>query len=98
VPPDDVVGDVAVVAAGPARPGGPQRTGGEDPPGQRRQPVGELDLGPEERDDQVRGAVGSRNQQAVRRFPQLPAGRRLVERDPLPGLEAQLARLRCPGV
>jgi catechol 2,3-dioxygenase-like lactoylglutathione lyase family enzyme len=98
VPPDDVVGDVAVVPGGPARPGSPQRAGRKDAPCQRGEPSGDLDLGAEERDDQVRGAVRVGSEEPVRRFSQAPAVRRLIECDALPGLKAQLARLRRPRI
>src|SRR5215469_5975855 len=96
--PDDVIGDVAVVAGRPAGPGGPQRAGRGDPPGQRGQPVRDLGPGPEERDDHVGGAVRAGAAQAVGWFAQLPAGWRFVERDPVPRLEAQLASLGGGGV
>src|SRR6202040_26657 len=51
--PHSVVRGVAAVPAGPARPQAPHRAGREDAPAQRRQPVGDLVGGTEERDDHV---------------------------------------------
>src|SRR5215831_1285992 len=94
VPAEDVVGDVAVVPGGAPRPGCPEHPCGEDAPGQGGQPAGYLDLGAEERHDQVRRTVRAGSIQAGGRVLKAPAPRRVVERDPLSGLQAQLARLR----
>src|SRR5580693_6691506 len=96
--PDNGVGDVAAVASGPAWPGDPQRAGRIDPPGEFGDLLADIVRVGEEGEDDVGAPVGIRVGEPGWRVGQIPPVRRIMQVDPLPGLEAELGRLRATRV
>jgi hypothetical protein len=90
--PDDVVGDIAVMAARPARPGCPDGSVWLYPLGQRRQFGGKSGRGGEERDQHI-GGSRSRVAQAGRRVIEVPARWAVRETQQSPRLESEFSGL-----
>ena len=89
-----VLGDVAFGGRRRAAASHPQRTGREDALRERRQPVGQLGLLAEERDHDVRGLRREHVGHALGERRGRPSGRRQVERERAPRLDAELLRER----